>query len=150
MQYKFRYSRLVVLVSLFTFPILCVGTYFLLSEPLGWITYFIVPCLLVLMWSPIAAMPLSLELDAEGIRLRRLLWTSYYSREEYEIDEECTENLARGLRVFASSGYFGFVGRFWTPSRGTYTLIQTEYTKYYLRLIRRKTGQRVYIAVQPQ
>ncbi len=150
MKYTFRFSTPVVITTLIVLIGLGVSSYFMLTEADD-IVVTIVGCLLSLaLLLPVAAIPLSLEWSASEVRLRRLLWLSRYSIEDYEIDECVSRDLSLGIRLFGTGGYFGFFGWFYSASGAPYRLIQTEYTRHYLKLCNRKTGRYTYIAIRPK
>ena len=94
-------------------------------------------------------MPLSLTDDGEEVVLRRLLWTTRYSRSVYDITEERSEAPEKALRVFGSGGYFGFSGLFYKSGLGFFRLLMTESTTHYLRIQRKGGSWPLYIAYRP-
>lgn len=150
MKYTFRFSTPVVITTLIVLIGLGISSYYMLTEAAD-VVVTIIGCLLVLaLLLPIAAIPVSLERSASEVRLRRLLWTTCYSIEDYEIDECKSQDLSLGIRLFGTGGYLGFFGWFYSGSGAPYRLIQTEYTSHYLKLRNRKTGRYIYIAIRPK
>lgn len=147
LRYQFRYSRLIWLIS--ALGLLALGglLYVLLTEEvpslfdiIGWVG------VLVLLY-PILSMPLSLELNGEELKLRRLLWVSRFSREEYEITEVSPLDLHACYRICGSGGYFGFSGLFWQANEGLFRLIQTQASTHYLEVRKRGGKRKLYIAI---
>ena len=94
-------------------------------------------------------MPLSLTDDGEEVVLRRLLWTTRYSRSVYDITVEHSKAPEQALRVFGSGGYFGFSGLFYKSGLGFFRLLMTESTTHYLRIQRKGGSWPLYIAYRP-
>ena len=133
-QYSFRYSGCVVIISALGLIALAFLIYFLLFA-IGITVYTLIAVTAVAaLIEPIVSMPL------------RLLTSKTYSHADYHIEVVTGLELSGGLRLFASGGYFGFTGLFWRPKMGLYRLVQTESTRTYLKITRRGKRRSLYIA----
>ena len=145
-QYSFRYSGCVVIISALGLIALAFLVYFLLFA-IGITVYTLIAVTgVAALIEPIVSMPLRLSYDGERVVLRRLLTSKTYSHADYHIEVVTGLELSGGLRLFASGGYFGFTGLFWRPKMGLYRLVQTESTRTYLKITRRSKRRSLYIA----
>lgn len=148
MHYTFVYSRFVKILSVLgllglaflVWSLVTVEEKSLLFLLLGWGG-------VVALLYPIVSMPISLSDDGECLVLRRLFWTRRYHRSEYVIQEATGVDVGGSVRVFASGGYFGFTGLFWSSKQGLFRLLQTETaTNTYLQVTKKKGGRSLYVA----
>ena len=150
MHYTFRYSTLVKVLTALGLLTLGLLLYLLCAEE-NWLSFARIVCVVVvvcLLYHPLS-MPLSLTDDGEEVILRRLLWTTRYSRSVYDITEEHSEAPEKALRVFGSGGYFGFSGLFYKSGLGFFRLLMTESTTHYLRIQRKGGSWPLYIVYRP-
>ncbi|WP_455108178.1 hypothetical protein [Porphyromonas sp.] len=147
MHYTFRYSTQVKVLTALGLLTLGLLLYLLCAEE-NWISFARIVYVegVVLLLYPPLSMPLSLTDDGEEVILRRLLWTTRYSRSVYDITEERSEVAEQALRVLGSGGYFGFSGLFYKSGLGFFRLLKTESTTHYLRIQRKGGSWPLYIA----
>ena len=146
-QYSFRYSGCVVIISALGLIALAFLVYFLHFFSIGITVYTLIAVTAVAaLIEPIISMPVRLSYDGECVVLRRLLTSKTYSHADYHIEVVTGLELSGGLRLFASGGYFGFTGLFWRPKMGLYRLVQTESTRTYLKITRWGKRRSLYIA----
>ena len=150
MHYTFRYSTLVKALTALGLLTLGLLLYLLCAEE-HWTSFarIVYAVGMVLLLYPSLSMPLSLTDDGEEVVLRRLLWTTRYSRSVYDITEERSKAPEQALRVFGSGGYFGFSGLFYKSGLGFFRLLMTESTSHYLRIQRKGGSWPLYIAYRP-
>ena len=150
MHYTFRYSTLVKALTALGLLTLGLLLYLWYAEE-NWTSFVRIVYVVgvVLLLYPPLSMPLSLTDDGEEVVLRRLLWTTRYSRSVYDITEERSEAPEKALRVFGSGGYFGFSGLFYKSGLGFFRLLMTESTTHYLRIQRKGGSWPLYIACRP-
>lgn len=143
MEHRFTYSLLIKVLS--GICILCFAILLYCSLPLDDAPLSIaMGAIALLLLHPIMAMPLRLRQDEAGIHIHRLLWTSHYRSEDYEISVLEGEDMLQGIRLLGSGGYFGFTGIHWSRSRGLYRLLQTSDSKRYLCLTPRPRSRKKY------
>lgn len=150
MHYTFRYSTLIkalTALGLLTLGLLLYLLY--IAEDLSSFSSIVYMVGVVLLLYPSLSMPLSLTDDGEEVVLRRLLWTTRYSRSVYDITVEHSKAPEQALRVFGSGGYFGFSGLFYKSGLGFFRLLMTESTTHYLRIQRKGGSWPLYIAYRP-
>lgn len=150
MHYTFRYSTLIkalTALGLLTLGLLLYLLY--IAEDLSSFSSIVYMVGVVLLLYPPLSMPLSLTVDGEEVVLRRLLWTTRYSRSVYDITVEHSKAPEQALRVFGSGGYFGFSGLFYKSGLGFFRLLMTESTTHYLRIQRKGGSWPLYIAYRP-
>ena len=150
MHYTFRYSTLIKALTALGLLTLGLLLYLLCAEE-HWISFarIVYAVGVVLLLYPPLSMPLSLTDDGEEVVLRRLLWTTRYSRSIYDITVERSKAPEQALRVFGSGGYFGFSGLFYKSGLGFFRLLMTESTSLYLRIQRKGGSWPLYIAYRP-
>lgn len=150
MHYTFRYSTLIKALTALGLLTLGLLLYLLCAEEHSISFARIVYAVgVVLLLYPPLSMPLSLTDDGEEVVLRRLLWTTRYSRSVYDITVEHSKVPEQALRVFGSGGYFGFSGLFYKSGVGFFRLLMTESTSHYLRIQRKGGSWPLYIAYRP-
>lgn len=86
-------------------------------------------------------------LRAEGLYIKYVFGDVYYSAQDYEIVPGVSAEEIRGaVRTLGSGGYFGYVGRFYVPGRGSCTFCLTRRSGRLIRLTSRTSGRRVYVS----
>lgn len=86
-------------------------------------------------------------LRPEGLYIKYVLGDVYYSAQDYEIVPGVpTEEIRGAVRTLGSGGYFGYVGKFYVPGRGSCTFCLTRRSGHMIRLTNRKNGRRIYVS----
>lgn len=147
-MYKFRYSGFVKGATAFCL-ILQIGLVVYLlcqGEAYSYVWAFLTLTLGIMY--PFLRSPKAMFRDEAGVILYRQLGKKVFPATEYEISE-CTEDWPLyEVRLWASGGYFGFWGLFYTPRLGRFYLYQTDTrSKRYMRLRHRRTGRLYLIAL---
>lgn len=146
MNYSFRYSRPVIIISTLGLVALVALIYHLIGSKSSSVYDYIGWAGALGLLYPILSMPISLSDDGDTLTLRRLIWTKQYRRAEYSIENVDKINLQGSLRLFGSGGYFGFLGLFWSPTLGVFNLIQTESSSYFIKIRKKRSSRFTYIA----
>lgn len=95
---------------------------------------------------PVLYAPWYYERRAEGLYIRRLAFGRLYRYADYELSEEQGVVPIGALRLWGSGGYCGFLGLFYSPSRGRFTLIITDPGRPCYQLRHRKTGRIILVS----
>lgn len=148
MYHRFLYSGYVKGVTAFCLALLLGLTAFFLSQGsvYSYVWAFLTVSLGIV--HPFLRSPRAVESSKIGIILYRHLGKKEFPATEYEISE-CTEDWPLyEVRLWASGGYFGFWGLFYTPRLGRFYLYQTDTrSKHYMKLRHRHTGRLYLIAL---
>lgn len=147
MKTKFTYSRVVKAITAFclvSLVLALVGVIFLYEgSPL--IEALLIALLSVIIIVPVYYAPRYYELRVEGLYIRRLGFGRLYSYMDYEITEEQGDIPLYALRLWGSGGYWGFWGKFYSGTRGTFDLIATRRSGAYYQLRHRRSGRVVIV-----
>lgn len=87
-------------------------------------------------------------IDRMGLTLKLLVGQKFYPAGEYEIDSEgdFSSEVKQGFRLWGSGGYFGFVGKFRVPQKGTCQFYLSNNSGNLIRLRNKQTGKYTYIS----
>lgn len=116
-QYSFRYSGCVVIISALGLIALAFLVYFLLFS-IGITVYTLIAVTAVAaLIEPIVSMPVRLSYDGERVVLRRLLTSKTYSHADYHIEVVTGLELSGGLRLLGR--IFRLYGALLAPQDGS-------------------------------
>lgn len=91
--------------------------------------------------------PVSYTMDSEGLHLKTFGGIKHFTWAEYDIvsNLEASIELRHSVRLFGSGGFFGYLGTFSVPDRGTCRLYLTSRKGAVMRLRHKHTGKYTYI-----
>lgn len=149
MYHKFRYSGFVKGVTAFCLGLnLTLFGYLILGQ--GDLWGRLVGCALLVfgvIW-PFLRSPRAVRWDDERVTLYLWWGKKVFPSADYELSHVEGEQHVWAIRLFASGGYFGFWGLFWSQRIGRFRLYQTDMrSTRYLRLEHRLSGRLYYIAL---
>ncbi|MDR0799336.1 MAG: PH domain-containing protein [Dysgonamonadaceae bacterium] len=141
---KVEWGLSVKVITVIVLVILIIGEYFLIHSMLdftNWILSIIVFAIPVLCIYCICNIPRFIEINEKELVLKKL-WGKLIIDIDTITDVECYKPNKSDLRLFGSSGFFGYTGLFWNADIGKYRvyignisqafLIHTECNKIYV------------------
>lgn len=90
--------------------------------------------------------PIYYKRDEKGLYLKKLVGSKYFSFDEYTIEDDFNINFNGFIRAFASGGFFGYIGKFYSRRFGICDFYLTNENKEVISLVKKSSGKYTFIS----